>query len=263
MRVEKLGEGEPEVAVVGSIHGDEPCGKKAIERFLESDFEISRPIKLIIANEKALGKDVRYVDCDLNRSFPGDISSEEYEERIAAQILEHVKGLKTLSLHSTKSYADPFAAMSVLDNEKIEMVRETGVRIISHHANEEIDCLSEYSNTVSIECGFQGSESAAENAFRVMKNFLAANEVIDTEYRTASPEIFRIYETVEEPGFEFTAVNFQKVEEGEIYARYMDRELRAEEGFYPVLMSTDGYEELLGHKARKIEKPKEYLKKQT
>jgi len=32
MDVHDLGEGEPEVAVVGAIHGDEPCGARAVRR---------------------------------------------------------------------------------------------------------------------------------------------------------------------------------------------------------------------------------------
>ena len=40
MRVETLGEGEPEVAVVGAIHGDEPCGATAVEAVLETDPDV-------------------------------------------------------------------------------------------------------------------------------------------------------------------------------------------------------------------------------
>lgn len=263
MRVEKLGEGKPEYAVVGSIHGDEPCGKKAIERFMDSDYEVKEAVKLIVANEKGLEKDARYVDCDLNRSFPGDRSSDEYEERLAAKILEEVEGLKVLSLHSTKSYADPFVAQSDLSQAKMELIRKTGLRVVSHHANEQINCFGEYACAVEVECGFQGSESAAENAYRVMKNFLAANGVIDADYRTSEPEIFRVYDTVKKPEFDFTAANFQKVEEGQVYARDRDRVLEAEEDFYPVLMSNEGYETILGHKAEKIQETKEYIRKRT
>ena len=66
MKVEKLGEGEPEYAVVGLIHGDEPCGKEAIERFKDSNYEVEKSVKLILVNEKAAEKNVRYIDCDLN-----------------------------------------------------------------------------------------------------------------------------------------------------------------------------------------------------
>lgn len=32
-----LGDGEPEIAVVGGIHGDEPCGVNAVETLLDED----------------------------------------------------------------------------------------------------------------------------------------------------------------------------------------------------------------------------------
>ena len=253
MRVEKLGEGEPEVAIVGSIHGDEPCGKKAIERFIQSDIAVEKPVKFIIANEKALEKDTRYVEKDLNRSFPGDISSEVHEERLAARILEQVEGMNVLSIHSTKSYEEPFAAQSILNEEIMDLVKKTGVEIVSH-GDEELGCLGEYARAVEAECGFQESDQAAENAFKLMKNFLAANKVIDEDYSLSDPEVFDIYETVREPDFKFVASNFQKVEEGEVYALDDGEEVRAEEDFYPVLMSTNGYSSILGHKAKKVKK---------
>ncbi|QGA80372.1 succinylglutamate desuccinylase/aspartoacylase domain-containing protein [Candidatus Nanohalobium constans] len=255
MRVEKLGDGEPEVAVVGAIHGDEPCGEKAIEQFLDSDFEVKKPVKLIIANEKALEKDTRFVDCDLNRSFPGDLKSEDHEERLAAEIMAQVEGLKVLGLHSTKSYADPFVALSSLEPDNMDLVRKTGIRTASYHRDKDLDTLDDHAKCVEVECGFQGSESAVDNAYRIVKNFLAAYGIIDAEHRISSPSVFEIYDTVEEPDYEFIAVNFQKVEEGEVYARNGSKELRADEDFYPVLMSTEGYDTILGHKARKVENP--------
>lgn len=34
MRVETLDQGEPRLAIVGAIHGDEPCGAQAVETLL-------------------------------------------------------------------------------------------------------------------------------------------------------------------------------------------------------------------------------------
>jgi succinylglutamate desuccinylase len=49
------------------------------------------------------------------------------------------------------------------------------------------------------------------------------------------------------------ARNFEKVAKGEVYASRGDKELVAEKGFYPVLMSTNGYEDILGHKASRLD----------
>jgi succinylglutamate desuccinylase len=60
MRVVTVGDGEgrqgPAVAAVGAIHGDEPCGARAIERFLEEGpvDRVRRPARLVVANEEAL-----------------------------------------------------------------------------------------------------------------------------------------------------------------------------------------------------------------
>jgi len=96
MEVTKLGEGEAEYVVVGSVHGDEPCGKQAIKRFIESGYDLQEPVKFIIANEEALEQDKRFLDVDLNRNFPGDSESNEHEERLAAKIMKEIKGKRFL-----------------------------------------------------------------------------------------------------------------------------------------------------------------------
>jgi Succinylglutamate desuccinylase len=79
MKVYELGEGTPEVAVVGGIHGDEPCGPLAIKRLLAEELTVERPVKLIIANEEALEAGQRYLEADLNRVFPGDPNADAHE----------------------------------------------------------------------------------------------------------------------------------------------------------------------------------------
>ena len=109
MRVEQLGEGEPTVAVVGGIHGDEPCGRDGIEAVLSDPPAVSQPVKFIVVNEEALAAGERYLELDLNRVFPGDPDSDVYEERLAAALTEELRGCTVLSLHSTQSYEGMFA----------------------------------------------------------------------------------------------------------------------------------------------------------
>jgi succinylglutamate desuccinylase len=251
MKVFELGNGEPEFGVIGGIHGDEPCGKIAIEKFLNQDFEIQKPVKLVIANKKALEKGKRYTDTDLNRIFPGDQNSDLHEEKLAAEIMNELEGLKILDIHSTKSSSQVFAALSNLSDEKLELAKKAGAEKISHNSNEKINSIDEYIQAVTVECGFQGTEMARKQSYEVLKNFLAANQIIDKKYKITEPEIFEIFETVEKPGYRFTAENFQKVEKGEVYAKKGEKELEADEPFYPVLMSTKGYDNILGRKAKK------------
>ncbi|MFB6213070.1 MAG: succinylglutamate desuccinylase/aspartoacylase family protein [Candidatus Nanohaloarchaea archaeon] len=253
MKVEKIGEGEPEYTVVGSLHGDEPCGKKAIEKFLSGDWELKKPVQFIIANEEAHEQEVRYLDTDLNRSFPGDPVSDSHEERLAARLLELVKGTKLIDFHSTRSQDEPFATTSIMTEEVLELARSSGVRDVAYFGAES-GVLNERVPAVTVEAGRQGTEQAAENAYGILVNFLAAEGVIDADYERSDIELYIYYDTVEGGDLEFVAENFTLVEEGEVYARKDGEEIRADEYFFPILMSTHGYEDILGYKAQKIDK---------
>ncbi len=246
------GEGEPELVVVGSIHGDEPAGKNAIQKILDEDTEFRKPVKFLVANEEALEKGERFLDRDLNDSFPGDPDSSQHEEQLAAEITDEIEGKTVLDLHTTRSTDEPFATMKDTDERTVEMLENTGVkRGICFPSNSGV-LIEQASNGLIVETGIQGTEKAEKDAYRILKNFLAAEGAIKEEYETSEPELYRYLETVE-GNWKFEAENFQKVEEGEAYASRNGDELVASESFYPVLMSTDGYEGKLGYKAEKIE----------
>ena len=251
MKVYQRGEGDPEFTVTGSVHGDEPVGKKAIEKIIEKDLEFLRPVQFIVVNEEALELDQRFVEVDLNRSFPGFLESEIREERLAAQLLDKIGDSKVLDVHSTHSSERPFSTTKSLKDPEMEMIEASGVENAVKFS-EDAGTLTDYVEGIVVESGLQHSDQAIENAVEVIENFLAYFGVIDAEFEASSPEKFVQQEKVE-GDWEFLAENFQKVEKGEVYARNEDEELAAEEAFYPVLMSTDGYEGMLGHKAQRIE----------
>ncbi len=249
MKVMEKGAGEPEIAVVAAVHGDEPCGKKAIEKFLESDQELKKAVKFVVANEKALEKGERFIHTDLNRAFPGDASSEEHEERLAAELLEELEGLKILVLHSMNDFEEAFSLVNGVEE---DLLKAPGVEKAVNVRPLDEGSIEKFLEAVSVETGEKGSEEAIENSYDVMQNFLAYFDAIDKEVDPGRPEIFEMYEEV--PGdYEFLAENFEKVEEGEKFAENQEQEMRAEEAFYPVLMSSDGYEDILGFKARRPE----------
>jgi predicted deacylase len=254
MYVETLGEESPEIAIVGGIHGDEPCGVHAIEALLDEAPAVERPVKVIIANQQALDQDKRFIDTDLNRAFPGNSDAEEYERRLAADLLAELRGCRTLALHSTQSTAKPFA-----------LVTETGPLAETICPRLSIDALVEakacvdtalgaHVDAIEIECGLQGTEQASANAEQLVREFLGATgalaEPIDTSERVLP--VYRLQEPIPKPPATAYAVhvpNFERVAEGERYATSDDKELIAEEPFYPVLLSSDGYDTQFGYAA--------------
>jgi len=250
MKIEKIGEGEPEYAVVACVHGDEKSGWEAIQKLKKAEYQIKKPLKLVMANEKAFEKDQRFVDVDMNRVFPGDTESDRYEERIAAQLLEEVGDLKIIDLHSTASEDAPFAIVEYPSETQLEMLRSLDLENVADMTH--LGAKNPELEFVAVEVS-EKSEDPGEDAFDILRNFLAAEGVIEAEYSKSQPEIFEVYETEEGAGFEFTAQNFRKVAEGEVFARKEGEKKVAKEDFYPVLMSTTGYEDMIGFKAEKKE----------
>lgn len=230
------------------VHGDEKSGWEAIKKLRNSDYNFNKPVKVVLANEKAYEKDQRFVDVDMNRVFPGDPDSDRYEERVAAELLEEVGDLKIIDLHSTASEDAPFAIVEYPSDSQLEMLRSLGLDEVADMTH--VGAKNPELEFVAAEVS-EKSENPGEDAYEILVNFLAAEGVIDSEYELSEPEIFRVYETEEGKNFEFIAQNFQKVEEGEVFAKKKDEQKVADEDFYPVLMSTDGYEEMIGFKAKK------------
>ncbi|MWV63567.1 succinylglutamate desuccinylase [Halorubrum sp. JWXQ-INN 858] len=263
MDVIELGEGRPEIAVVGAIHGDEPCGPRAIERLLSEDPTVERPVKLIVANEEALAADERYLDEDLNRAFPGDPDADTHEGRLAHHVQAELTGCTTLAIHSTQSYADPFAVVDSMDEVTRGVAPHLPVDVIIQTDEFTEGRLIEHPHTLEVEAGLLGSDAAADNAYWLIRAFLAAtgalpapgaDDVVDAGGRD-DVDVFRLRERIPKPSaeeYEVFAHNFRRVEAGERFAAADDEELIAEEPFYPVLLSAYGYRDQFGYVAEKV-----------
>jgi succinylglutamate desuccinylase len=260
MRVEHLGTGNPEIAIVAGIHGDEPCGVRAVEQLLADRPTVHRPVKLVVANERALEADERYLEADLNRSFPGDPDADAHERRLANELVQELQDCTVLALHSTQSYDDPFAVVnsvseltrSVCPALPIDTVVETG-------AFTEGRIFGSVQRAIEIECGYQGSDEAACNAEAICRAFLGAMDAFPSPQSADGSAdelpVYRLERRVPKQradAYEVFTPNFERVERGETFAAADDTELVADEPFYPVLMSANGYSDVFGYKAKQI-----------
>lgn len=250
--VKLRGPGDPVAVVVGGIHGDEPSGVEAI-RNLEDALDYLRGVKYMFANPRAIERGVRYVDVDMNRVFPGDPDSPDLERRLAAEVCRETAGLPALALHSTVSSPEPFAFVAGVNRDVLEIASRLPVRYVVDESAITAGSYTQCSPVVSVEVGCQDTDAAVETAERLIEAFLQATDAVTGE----SPETDTTYLSVvrsvpkqEGVSYEVVADNFSLVEEGEVYARTPDDVLRAEEAFVPVLMSSDGYSDILGFKAR-------------
>lgn len=258
MRVEKLGTGEPEVAIIGGIHGDEPCGVQAVDELAAEAPAVERPVALIVVNERALEAGTRYVDEDLNRVFPGDPDGDTHEQRLAAEIAARFGDLTTLSLHSTQSYHGMFAIVETVTEHARNVCPRLSVDAVVDAGDHTDGRLFEaIPTTIEVECGYQQSDQAAANAALVAREFLGAVGALPESARPAKDgvPVFQLREQVPKDvaeEYEVYASNFESVAAGTPFASADGVDVVAEDDFYPVLMSSDGYEHVFGYAADRV-----------
>jgi succinylglutamate desuccinylase len=255
MRIREFGD-DPEVAVVAGIHGDEPCGPEAVESLLADPPAFGRPVKFVVANEAALERGVRYLDEDLNRAFPGDAEAESHERRLAARLLTELDGCTTLALHSTQSYAGPFALVDTVDPATAELCAELPVDAVVETDAYAGGRLIDYPRTVEVECGLQWSETAVANGRELVTAFLEATGVLPSdEQGSDNVPVFRLTNRVPKApatNHEVFVDNFERVEPGVPFASADGEDRVAEEPFYPILMSASGYEDVFGYAGERV-----------
>lgn len=264
MRIHQLGEGTPEVAVVAAIHGDEPCGVAAVERLLSENPDVERPVKLIVANEEALEAGERYLESDLNRIFPGDPDGDTHEERLAHELGRELRDCTALALHSTQSYGEPFAIVDAIDGITRSICPLMPVdTLIETNDTTEGRLIEVASHTVEVECGFQGSEEAANNAYWLTRAYLSAAGVLPAPTADdplaagdrTDVTVFRLLERLPKPPakeYEVFARNFELVESGERFAAADGDAMYADQSFYPVLLSPYGYRDQFGYASERV-----------
>lgn len=256
MEVRTLGGQDPEFALVGALHADEREGAIAIRRLFSGGYRFRRPVKCLVVNEDP--PDERWSRSegpDLNRVFGEDGTTSVQET--AREIARELRDCKVLDIHSTESYDEPFLVLQNLTETKRDLAATTGVSVAVDATAIAGTGLVGRVEGVALECGRKGTEAARENAAEVAERFLAGNGVLDGEATRSDPTVYRIFDAVPDhsadgASVELHAANFELVREGTTYAHVADRPLVADRDFYPVLMSEDGYPDIIGFMAERL-----------
>lgn len=248
------GPGEPEVVVIGGVHGDETGGVRAVHRLREADLDLQRGVAFVLANPAAIDAGRRYLDSDLNRVFPGDPEGDR-EEQLAAHICELIEDRPTLSLHGTNSRPTPFALVYRSEPREFELAAQLPVPQVVDHWGINEQTITTCGFTIEIEVGPQDSEEAAASAERQARAFLRVTDALSGEQPDKNPHFFHMAERVPKPpgsSYELHVENFEPLSNGTVYATVDGQDLIAEESFYPILMSAHGYSDIFGYKGSKL-----------
>lgn len=243
----------PDVSILVCLHGDEKCPKKGIEKMFENSLE-QLPVQVIVGNPEAMTRDVRSVEEDLNRCFPGDYDGATYEKQLAAEIYEAVKGTIVLDLHTTTATAEPFIVLGKITSTAKRLARESGLNIAVDQSTYASGGLVQYVDGISIECGLKQSQKAAHTAQRITRRILQYEGYIDGNpaVERSDPTVYEVYDEIKRPAEEdidIIADNFTQVNSGDELYQAATEPVVATEQFCPVFLSADGYSDHLGFKA--------------
>jgi hypothetical protein len=148
------------ILVIGGMHGNEPLGIEVIKFFNASP---AQEVDTLLANKKAITKDCRFISNDLNRSFPGNLNSKDYETRRAAEILAITKKYDlVLDFHNTHCPDNDCGFVGESAQQKLfDVSAWLGInRVIVA----DYDCINKYAlNCISIEISLASPEMKAKD----------------------------------------------------------------------------------------------------
>lgn len=257
----------PLLFVTGGIHGNEPSGVKALQTvFKELDKtkpEIEGTIVGVAGNKKALNKNKRYIDEDLNRTWTEENieagGRDTHETKEMFEIIEILNEYSKedftkryfLDCHTTSSASLPYVSVQeVNDNDKWAHKFPTYIiRGFSDIITGDIDhYLSRIGMTGFVfEAGQHTDKTSQENHEGVI--WLALKEAcnLDLEKISTYPECVnrfaeknappqKTFEIIHRHGLEDSDIfemqpgyeNFQKIEKGELLAKQNGNEVKSE-----------------------------------
>lgn len=231
---------KPKVIIIYCLHGDEVFGKKVFDFYQKERNKISN-LKLILANEQALQRRKRYIDHDLNRSFPGSKNG-NYEDQVAFKIVSDLKKNKSyiLDIHTTTSplVVTPIIAKLTNKTKKIINLTPSKEVVIMNEdllANSLIGQFPDRSVSLEFNYGF----AKTNQALKIMNNIISGI-IFDLQEEKLFRKVFYINKKIDlNIKIPRNSVNFS-------YFRSIDG--------YPFLLYEKAYEDFQGFVASRPNK---------
>lgn len=145
-------ESKYKVTLVCCVHGNEVFGRDVFDYFTGRIDELPG-LSIILANERALKANKRFIDSDLNRVFPGDEHG-DYESRLAHHLLGDINpGSLIIDIHTTTSPLKFTPIITNLSNGTKLILNQCSSKEVVLMKNGSKSLISQYKSGVSFEYG--------------------------------------------------------------------------------------------------------------
>jgi hypothetical protein len=200
------------IGIVSIVHGDEVIGKNVCNALKKKYYEV----EFIEANKEAFRQNKRYVDVDLNRCFPGKKEG-NHEEKIAYQLCQDLKKFDLIiDIHSTKAKTEPFAILTNLNFDLMQVIKNSILEKVCIMCNEVASgkALIDFCDGFSVEVNENMSVEECTDIIESIINQTGKKNL----------EVFQVFEVVKE--------KMSNLKNFELH----------ESGFYPVLYGEPDYD---------------------
>jgi predicted deacylase len=236
-------------------HGDEVVGLRVAKRIQKLKI-IQGELIVHKANELAYRSKKRFIDQDLNRSFPGNKKG-NHEQRLAANMLPLIKSADVvIDIHSTTSGLRDALIVTKINKQVREYIDVIAPKYLLYmRATRANSLLSAADVGVAFEYGRDNDKKAEADVVKGIQRLLHHLGMVDSAPRKNPKEIlwFDVFKMVPRPRGAVVrkgVKNYQLVRKGEVYGMCDGVELRAREDFYPILFGERNYNDIFGFVAR-------------
>lgn len=258
--INTIGNGDPVVGLVAAMHGNETVGLKIFEK-LKNDIQIRKgTLILITANTLALKKNIRYIDDDLNRVFPGKLDGNN-EEKLAYQLVKIGKDIAFMvDIHSCSVESPPFCIVRNSSGKDFDFAMETGLQniVVYERGIQKGGSFIDYVNCgIGIELGLHNKLETFLHGYQAVVNVLGSRGMTEqtSEIAKKYPSIFKIAGHMDKLTAQTqfkTLENFKKVRKGTIIGHDDVSTIQAPFTFYPVLSNEKAYKDNGGWMAVRV-----------
>ena len=242
-------------------HGDERIGLRVVKeiRKLKINNDI---LRIQISNNKAYKFKKRFVDQDLNRSFPGKKNG-NYEQRLAYKLSTLIKFADlVIDIHSTKSELKDALIVTKINQKTLKYIKIINPKyVLIMGATKNNALISQAKVGIAFEYGKDNDSAVIKKTVVSIKKIFSYIGLIEYKFsiKAQKTKYFLVKSEVVKPK-KYKLLkkikNYRLVRKGETYATNGKDYLVAKESFYPILFGEKDYSDIFGFTGKKYNKIK-------
>ena len=237
------------VAIVACMHGDEIAGKYVIDT-LKKDPYIRNRVGFFIAHPEALKLKKRFIEKDLNRSFPGKKKGIT-EEKLAYKLRNELKKFDiVIDLHATNSNIDSLIIVTGLGTKIKKLLKLIPIRKVAF-INKKVFGGKEMIRYCKIGASLEyGPDKSGRNYKKILKHvkiMLSNIGIINGRKRLSSLKtlyrvsgVYPVKKNFRQNGGLY---DFRFIKKGQIIGRIPDKYVKSNRNFYPLFLGKGRYKD--------------------